>query len=183
MARTHHYKIQTEWTGNLGSGTLDYRAYKRDHLISVAGKNASIEGSSDPNFRGDKKRYNPEELFVSSLSACHMLWYLHLASVNGITVLEYIDHAEGTMTENADGAGHFTSVVLKPRIVIAQADKVDLAKTLHQEAGAKCSMSLLTRFHFTGICASIRDHLTFTPPWHLPSAQLLITSQMLAPVL
>jgi organic hydroperoxide reductase OsmC/OhrA len=138
MTKNHHYTIKTEWTGNLGSGTLDYRAYKRDHTISVAGKNASIEGSSDPSFRGDSKRYNPEELFLSSLSACHMLWYLHLASINGITVLEYIDEAEGTMGEDADGAGRFTSVTLQPRIVISQADKIDRAKELHHEAGKKC---------------------------------------------
>lgn len=134
----HHYQIKTEWTGNLGSGTLDYRAYKRDHTISAAGKNSPIEGSSDPSFRGDPKRYNPEELFLSSLSACHMLWYLHLASVNGITVLEYVDSAEGQMEEEADGSGRFTSVVLQPYIVIAQADKVDLARELHHEAGRKC---------------------------------------------
>lgn len=138
MAQEHHYRIKTEWTGNLGSGTLDYRAYKRDHSISAAGKSAVIQGSSDPNFRGDPKRYNPEELFLSSLSACHMLWYLHLASVNGITVLEYVDHAEGTMAEDTDGTGRFTSVTLKPRIVIAQADKVERAKEIHHEASKKC---------------------------------------------
>lgn len=138
MAKEHHYTIKTEWTGNLGSGTLDYRAYKRDHTISAAGKTAEIAGSSDPSFRGDPKRYNPEELFLSSLSGCHMLWYLHLASVNGITVLEYVDAAEGTMAEDKDGAGRFTSVTLRPRIVIAQADKVERAKELHHEAGQKC---------------------------------------------
>ncbi|WP_020569373.1 OsmC family protein [Neolewinella persica] len=136
--KDHHYQIKTEWTGNRGSGTLDYRAYARDHTISAAGKSGTISGSSDPIFRGDSKRYNPEELFVSSLSACHMLWYLHLASVNGITVLEYVDQAEGTMTEDADGGGRFASVTLKPHIVIAQADKLDRARELHQEAGTKC---------------------------------------------
>lgn len=146
MAKQHHYQIQTEWTGNLGSGTLDYRAYKRHHLISVEGKNAPIEGSSDPSFLGDKKRYNPEELFVSSLSACHMLWYLHLASVNGITVLEYVDKAEGLMEENVDGAGRFTAVTLQPRIVIAQANKVEQAKALHQEAGRKCFIANSVNF-------------------------------------
>jgi organic hydroperoxide reductase OsmC/OhrA len=136
--KEHHYQVKNEWTGNRGSGTLDYRAYSRDHTISVAGKSEAISGSSDPAFRGDSKRYNPEELFVSSLSACHMLWYLHLASVNGITVLEYVDHADGTMAEDADGTGRFTAVTLNPRIVIAQAEKMARAKELHYEAGAKC---------------------------------------------
>lgn len=136
--KNHHYQVKTEWIGNRGSGTLDYRAYTRDHTISAVGKSETISGSSDPAFRGDSKRYNPEELFVSSLSSCHMLWYLHLASVNGITVLEYVDQADGTMAEDASGAGRFSSVTLSPRIVIAQADKLARAKELHQEAGAKC---------------------------------------------
>jgi organic hydroperoxide reductase OsmC/OhrA len=136
--KEHHYQVKNEWTGNRGSGTLDYRAYTRDHTISASGKSGTISGSSDPAFRGDNTRYNPEELFVSSLSACHMLWYLHLASVNGITVLEYVDHADGTMAEDDDGTGRFTSVALKPHIVIAQEDKLARAQELHQEAGAKC---------------------------------------------
>lgn len=138
MSKEHHYTIRNEWTGNRGSGTLDYRAYTRDHLISAEGKSDPIKCSSDPGFRGDPTRYNPEELFVSSLSTCHMLWYLHLASVNGITVLEYTDHAEGIMAEDADGAGRFTSISLQPHIVIAQAEKLDQARSLHQEAGRKC---------------------------------------------
>lgn len=138
MAKEHHFSIQNEWTGNLGSGTLDYRAYSRNHLLTAAGKSAPIEGSSDPNFRGDAKRYNPEELFVSSLSACHMLWYLHLASVKGITVLEYVDRAEGVMVEGNDGAGRFTRVTLRPRILIAQSALIAEAQELHHQAGEKC---------------------------------------------
>lgn len=136
--KQHHYHTKTEWTGNRGSGTLDYRAYTRDHLISAEGKSDPIKGSSDPSFRGDPARYNPEELFLASLSACHMLWYLHLASVNGITVLEYIDNTEGVMEEDADGAGRFSSVTLQPNILIAQKDKLDRAWELHHDAGRKC---------------------------------------------
>ena len=136
--KQHHYQIRNEWTGNLGSGTLDYRAYKRDHVITATGKAGPIEGSSDPSFRGDPARYNPEELFLSSLSACHMLWYLHLASAAGITVLEYVDAAVGTMEEAADGSGKFTEVTLQPEIVIAQPDRIEEARSLHHEAGKKC---------------------------------------------
>lgn len=137
MARSHNYEVAVNWTGNLGSGTLDYRAYSRDHVIGVEGKE-EIEASSDPNFRGDDSRVNPEELFLASISSCHMLWYLHLAAVNGITVLEYEDAAKGTMEENAEGGGRFTAVKLSPRVVIAQADKIERAKELHAEAGKKC---------------------------------------------
>ncbi|NJC27305.1 OsmC family protein [Neolewinella antarctica] len=137
MAGTHKYKVNVAWTGNLGSGTLDYRAYSRDHVIGVEGKE-EIDASSDPKFLGDDSRINPEELFLASISSCHMLWYLHLASVNGITVLDYEDDAKGTMKDSIEGGGQFTSVTLRPRITIAQVDKLDRARTLHAEAGKKC---------------------------------------------
>ncbi len=70
--KIHHYRTQVLWTGNLGQGTASYRAYERSHEIVVEGK-PLIAGSSDPAFRGDKTKYNPEELFVASLSTCHML--------------------------------------------------------------------------------------------------------------
>ena len=103
-AREHSYLVNVRWTGNLGQGTANYRAYKRDHEISAAGK-PPVFASSDPNFHGDKARYNPEELLVASLSACHMLWYLHLCAVQGVIVVGYEDEATGIMEENKDGSG------------------------------------------------------------------------------
>lgn len=138
MKRTHRYRPQIRWTGNRGSGTLDYRAYARDHEISLAGKTQPILGSSDPLFRGDPARYNPEELFVSSFATCHMLWYLHLAAVHGIVVLEYADRPEGTMEEDETGSGRFTRIVLHPEVTIASATHQELARSLHAEAGQKC---------------------------------------------
>src|SRR5580700_1092125 len=98
--RDHHYRISTRWTGNLGSGTLAYKAYSRNHEITAAGKDAPIPGSSDPVFRGDPARYNPEELLVGAISACHMLWVLHLCADAGIAAVEYADDAEGEMVEH-----------------------------------------------------------------------------------
>ena len=86
MTKQHTYNVTVEWTGNEGQGTSEYRAYSRNHLISADGK-PSVDGSSDPSFRGDAARWNPEELLVASVSACHKLWYLHLCSDNGVVVL------------------------------------------------------------------------------------------------
>src|SRR5258708_32355124 len=83
MTKHHKYTLQVVWTGDQGSGTSRYDAYSRDHLVRAANKPA-IEASSDPAFRGDATRHNPEELFVASLSSCHMLWDLPLCAVNGI---------------------------------------------------------------------------------------------------
>jgi organic hydroperoxide reductase OsmC/OhrA len=116
--KQHRYAVQVKWTGNNGTGTHTYRGYKRAHDISAVGK-ATIAGSSDPAFLGDGTRWNPEELLVASLSACHKLWYLGLCAQAGIAVTAYEDAAQGTMAEDASGAGRFTSVTLHPRVMLA----------------------------------------------------------------
>ena len=138
MAETHHrYEIKVTWTGNTGTGTASYSSYQRSFEISGAGK-ASIAGSSDPAFRGDSSRWNPEEMLVAALSACHKLWYLDLCARAGVTVTAYEDFAEGVMTEDAGGAGKFTAVTLRPRVTISAASDGMKALALHQEAHAMC---------------------------------------------
>ena len=134
--KTHTYQINLTWTGNTGAGTGGYRAYERAHEISAPGKPV-IAGSSDPLFRGDAARYNPEELLVASLAACHMLWYLHLCADSGITVTAYSDQPQGQMIETADGGGRFTEVVLHPVVTIGPGDCA-LAEQLHERAHALC---------------------------------------------
>ena len=136
--KRHHYTVSLEWTGNKGSGTFDYRSYARDHEIKGSDKSMSILGSSDPSFRGDPLRYNPEELFLSSISSCHMLWFLHLCSVQGIIVLEYTDEPKGTMIEKEDGSGAFDEVTLYPNVVVAQEKMIPLANNIHEEANKMC---------------------------------------------
>lgn len=145
LPREHHYRTTVTWTGNLGTGTSAYRAYSRDHDIAFEGKSV-IAGSSDPAFRGDPKRHNPEDLLVASLSTCHMLWYLHLCAVAGIVVVRYVDHAEGVMAEAADGGGQFVRVVLKPEIVLAAGADEDRAGALHHEAHDKCFIARSVNF-------------------------------------
>lgn len=143
--KEHSYAVQVAWTGNLGTGTSAYRAYSRNHEISVSGKPV-LPGSSDPNFRGDRSRYNPEDLLVSSLSACHLLWYLHLCADAGIVVLEYSDNASGTMVETPDGGGHFKEVVLKPTVLIGADGDVPLAQQLHERAHHLCFIANSVNF-------------------------------------
>lgn len=142
---THRYTTQLVWTGNRGDGTSGYHAYDRAHEITVAGKPV-IPGSSDPHFRGDAARYNPEELLVASLSACHMLWFLHLCADAGIRVVAYTDSALGTMQETADGGGRFTEVVLQPAVRVAGAvDRARIA-ALHERAHARCFIASSVNF-------------------------------------
>ena len=144
MSRTHSYRVSVTWTGNRGSGTSGYQAYGRDHEVSADGR-PGIAASSDPSFRGDPARWNPELELVAALSQCHMLWYLHLCAVAGVVVVSYTDDADGTMTETADG-GKFTEVVLRPRIEIASAAMAEAATSLHKEAHAKCFIARSVNF-------------------------------------
>jgi organic hydroperoxide reductase OsmC/OhrA len=146
LTREHHYRITTTWTGNVGTGTTDYRAYSRNHEIKILGKSAPLPGSSDPAFRGDPARYTPEELLVASLSACHMLWFLHLCADAGIVVTEYEDVASGAMSEHADGSGEFTMVILRPRAVIADSARIADALALHPRAHELCFIARSVNF-------------------------------------
>jgi len=137
MKRDHEYTTKVIWTGNRGSGTMDYRAYDRNFTIKINNK-VDIAGSSDSVFNGDRSLHNPEDLLVSSVSSCHMLWYLHLCSEHGIIVLEYTDIAKGIMQEEEDGRGQFKTIELNPQITIQSNGNIDLAMKLHEEAHKMC---------------------------------------------
>ncbi|SDH34944.1 MULTISPECIES: OsmC family protein [unclassified Duganella] len=135
----HHYQLNVTWTGNRGSGTSSYRDYGRDHIISAPGKPA-IPGSSDPAFRGDATRWNPEELLLASAAACHKLWYLHLCADANIIVTAYEDEAEGTMLDE-----RFERIILRPHVTIASGDR-ELALRLHHTAHEKCYIANSVNF-------------------------------------
>jgi organic hydroperoxide reductase OsmC/OhrA len=143
--KQHNYELHVEWTGNTGEGTKNYRSYARDYTITAKGK-SQILGSSDPSFRGDPSRYNPEDLLVASLSACHMLSYLHLCAVNHVTVLDYRDSALGSMDENSDGSAQFTRVTLRPTVTIPPGDDQAKAQALHADAHHLCFIARSVNF-------------------------------------
>jgi organic hydroperoxide reductase OsmC/OhrA len=143
--KTHTYTCALTWTGNTGAGTASYRAYSRDHVFSGAGK-PDLPGSSDPAFRGDARRYNPEELLVASLASCHMLWYLHLCADAGVTVLAYSDAPVGTMVEDPRKGGYFTKVTLHPKVTIAKGGDAAKARDLHKGAHEKCYVANSVNF-------------------------------------
>lgn len=143
--KEHNYKATIQWTGNKGTGTSGYRNYERSHTISIENK-AIIEGSSDPAFRGDQTKYNPEEMLLASLSSCHMLWYLHFCSEEGIIVTEYIDHATGIMAEKENGSGYFKEVTLHPIVIVTEESMVKKANELHHKASEFCFIANSVNF-------------------------------------
>ena len=140
----HHYETVVTWTGDRGTGTSTYRAYGRDHTVTAEGR-PPIPGSSDPVFRGDSDRWNPEQLLVVALSQCHMLWYLHLCAEAGVVVTGYVDRAIGTMSEHGTG-GQFTEVVLRPEVTVASEAMVGAAERLHEEASKACYVASSVNF-------------------------------------
>lgn len=136
--KNHYYQIQTAWKGNKGLGTANYQAYERDHVIAAPEKMHEILASSDPAFRGDPTKYNPEELLLSAVSGCHLLWYLHLCAVNKIVVTNYLDNAKGIMVETENGSGKFSEITLFPVVTVTEQSMVEKAKELHQQANKMC---------------------------------------------
>jgi organic hydroperoxide reductase OsmC/OhrA len=136
--KIHHYEANVIWQGNTGEGTTNYKSYERAFSIEGAGKYKDILGSSAPAFRGDATLYTPEELLVSAIASCHLLWYLHLCAVNGVVILAYQDRATGKMEEWENGSGKFTEVTLSPTIQVREASMIEKAIALHQEAHKMC---------------------------------------------
>ena len=144
----HHYSLALEWTGNLGTGTSGYRDYARNHTISAPGK-PDLLGSADGSFRGDTARWNPEELLLASLSACHQLWFLHLCADAGLVVESYQDAPTGEMQTHADGAGEFISVVLNPEVALTRPIDAAHLASLHEQAHARCFIARSVNFPVT----------------------------------
>ncbi|GAB3408200.1 OsmC family protein [Schumannella luteola] len=136
MRFEHGFRVQLEWTGDLGRGTADARAYSREHVLRAEGHH-EIRGSADRVFHGDAALWNPEQMLLGALSQCHLLAYLYEAAANGVVVVGYTDDATATLKTEADGSGAVTEAVLRPVVTIAAGDP-GLAQRLHDSAKSKC---------------------------------------------
>jgi organic hydroperoxide reductase OsmC/OhrA len=145
MGKRHDFAAAIVWTGNRGQGTSHYRGYDRTWDIALPAKDV-IHCSNDPMLGGDPSKMNPEDLLLSSLAACHMLWYLHLASDAGIVVTEYRDNPVGHGETLPNGAGRFLSAVLKPEITIRAGADLAVARTLHERVHEYCFIARSVNF-------------------------------------
>lgn len=138
--RAHEYEAKLIWTGNTGVGTASYKSYERSYRVRIGGK-PELEGTADAMFRGEADKHNPEDLFLTAISACHMLSYLALCAGRGIRVVSYEDEARGTLVVDANGGGRFEEVTLNPTVTIDaedDADSLQLAARLHETAHEQC---------------------------------------------
>ncbi|GAA1984954.1 OsmC family protein [Isoptericola halotolerans] len=153
MGAHHEYSVAVTWPasgvdpGSPEAVTSSYVAYSRDHDVALPGR-PGIPGSADPAFRGDPARYSPEDLFVASLSQCHMLWFLHLSAETGLAVRQYVDDASGTMRVESRGEGQFTDVTLRPRVVVEPGEQAtdEHVAGLHRRAHAMCFLARSVNF-------------------------------------
>ena len=153
----HNYTTMIRWTGNSGSGTRTYRGYQRTWDIAVPGKPV-IHCSNDPLLGGDPALMNPEDLLLSSLSACHMLWYLHLASSNGIVVHDYRDEPIAVGENKPDGSGRFLSAELRPKIVVDAGADMTRARDIHDEIHNFCFIARSVNFPVTYAPETVTRH-------------------------
>jgi len=145
MTDAHTYQVGIEWLGNRGTGTSGYRDYGRQLVVRAPGKVHELEASADRTFHGDAERWNPEELLVGALAQCHMLSYLHMAVRAGVVVTAYTDEAVGTMVQAGMG-GHFTEVILRPVVTVADASMVEAAREAHRPAFENCFIAQSMNF-------------------------------------
>jgi len=145
MSREHDYTARVEWTGNRGQGTRTYRGYDRTWDVTTPGKPV-IHCSNDPLLGGNPALPNPEDLLLASLSACHMLWYLHLASEAGIVVESYRDDPVGVGETSPNGAGRFLRATLKPHITVRDGADLLKADAIHHRIHDVCFIARSVNF-------------------------------------
>jgi organic hydroperoxide reductase OsmC/OhrA len=135
--KTHSYTSHLMWDAGSQANPFSYATYSRKHRILVAAK-PDLDLSSDPLFRGDGSKHNPEDLFVASLSSCHLLSYLAVCAREGVKIVAYEDNATGTMSIRPDGSGKFDEVTLRPVVTIAPDADEKRALELHDLAHKQC---------------------------------------------
>ena len=120
------------------SSDFSYESYNRDHEWRFE-NDQRIAASAAPAFRGSPGRIDPEEAFVASVSACHMLTFLAICARRRIVVEEYLDHAVGYLENNAAGRLAVTRVELSPRIRFSgKSPSTEQLQWLHHQSHSEC---------------------------------------------
>jgi organic hydroperoxide reductase OsmC/OhrA len=131
----HVFRAHVAWSGSRGGPTLDPATFVRDLDVTCEGRTLPV--SAAPAFRGDPRRFNPEQLFVASVASCQALTYLFLAARHGVAIVGYDDEADGEFA-SIDGRLQMTRVTLRPRITLAADADGQLALALVSRAHDGC---------------------------------------------
>ncbi len=144
MSHEHAFACRLAWVGAASGPTTSYASYSRELELEVFGK-PTLLASAAQAFRGDAALWNPEDMLMASLSACHCLSYLALAARTGIVVAGYRDEATGTM-KLVDGVIRFTRVLLHPKVKVAAGTNLEKARALHAKAHQECFIAASVNF-------------------------------------
>ena len=126
--------MKLNWSGE---NEVDSIGNDRLYEVYIEGKEP-LTGSADEVFFGNPKLYNPEDLLLSALASCHMMSYFYVCRKRGVSIKSYQDNPEGVLKLEPDGSGKFESVTLKPIVELVDKTQVDLAVSLHKDAGRLC---------------------------------------------
>ena len=137
----HIYSAHVVW--NRGDELFVDNRFSRRHTLSFDG-GIVLTGSSSPQVTrvpfSDPAAVDPEEMFVASLSSCHMLWFLYIAARRKFRVDSYSDRADGTMAPNRDGKLMMSTVTLRPEVAFSGESPPSDTEVIamHHEAHAEC---------------------------------------------
>ena len=133
----HHATVEWQLQGE-----FRYETYSRAHRVDF-GRGVRLDGNAAaaniPKTAPATPGADPEQQFVASLSTCHMLWFLHLASRAKLTVTRYVDEASGVLEKNAQGVAAMTKVTLRPAVSFSGTPPTaEEHERLHHKAHEEC---------------------------------------------
>lgn len=141
------YRVELRWSRQ--TPTFDYASYSRNYTVTFKNKQA-LQMSAATAYKGDPGMVDPEEAFVASVSGCHMLTFLAIASRKKLVVNRYVDDAVGVLEKNEEGKLAVTRITLRPRIEFGGTapDEATL-NDLHDQSHHECFIASSVKTHIT----------------------------------
>ena len=134
------HRATVEWRRQ--TPDFDHKTYNRSHTLAFEGGiqvPATAAAANIPPTAAGAPGVDPEQAFVASISSCHMLWFLHLASRAKFVVDRYVDEASGVLEKNAEERMAMTRVTLRPTVNFAgRVPGAEEHARLHEGAHEKC---------------------------------------------
>ena len=105
--------IQLKW--HLGEGELVQGKYSNSHEITYNDQ-FKLTADAAPDWGGDIANTNPEQALAASISSCHMMTFLALASKAKWQLSSYEDKAEAFLGKNSKGQMAVIKIRLNPSV-------------------------------------------------------------------
>ncbi|MBK7857722.1 MAG: OsmC family protein [Archangiaceae bacterium] len=136
------YRARIEWESGASGADFVKGRYTREHRWSFDG-GVTVPATASPHVVpapwSKPGNVDPEQALVASISSCHLLTFLYVASKAGFAVAKYADHAVGVMTKNERGIPWVSKVTLTPEIQwLGKAPTEDEEHELHEAAHEQC---------------------------------------------